>query len=41
MDGYLHAWRMQGTPLDVDKMQGEFIQWLTILKNSTYREEYL
>ena len=41
MDGYLHAWRMQGAPLDVEKMQNEFIQWITILKNSTYREEYL
>lgn len=41
MDGYLHAWRMQGTPLDVEKMQREFIQWIAILKRSTYREEYL
>ena len=41
MDGYLHAWRMQGTPLDVEKMQHEFLQWITILKKSTYREEYV
>ena len=41
MDGYLHEQQMKGKPLNLDEIQAELDVWITMLKEISYREEFI
>ena len=40
-DGYMHQAEQSGIKLEVDTIQQEFHQWVHMMKNMVYKEEYL
>ncbi|MDD3615641.1 MAG: TetR/AcrR family transcriptional regulator [Lachnospiraceae bacterium] len=40
-DGYMHQLKMINQPIELKSMMKEFKQWMTMLRQLTYKEEYL